>query len=121
MSKMDKGGALCADRKIWRNRASLKSYYNAISRIIMPYVLKSPMLFYVLNVLYINGISMLLIPSTHTPSGTPLPSTRILRFVPDLALSVGFGPVLFSPKRCLCDNAIHSLPFPVYSISSIVD
>ena len=33
-------------------------------------------------------MSCLLAPSTDTPSGTPLPSTRILRFVPDLALSV---------------------------------
>ena len=58
-------------------------------------------------------MSCLLAPSTDTASGTPLPSTRILRFVPDLALSVGFGPVLFFPKRCFCNHAIHSLPFPI--------
>src|SRR6188472_900759 len=65
-------------------------------------------------------MSCLLAPSTDTPSGTLLPSTRILRFVPDLALSVGFGPVLFSPKRCFCNHAIHSLPFPIYSSFCIV-
>ena len=58
-------------------------------------------------------MSCLLAPSTDTPSDTPLPSTRILRFVPDLALSVGFGPVLFSPKRRFCNHSIHSLPFPI--------
>ena len=36
------------------DRASLISYYNTISRIIMPDVLKNPMLYDVLNVLSIN-------------------------------------------------------------------
>src|SRR5712691_3061526 len=62
-------------------------------------------------------MSCLLAPSTHTPSGTPLPSTRILRFVPDLALSVGFGPVLFSPRGAFVITpsiACHFQSIPVF-------
>ncbi len=47
-------------------------------------------------------MSCLLAPSTDTPSGTPLPSTRILRFVPDLALSVvGIWSCAFFPQEVL--------------------
>src|SRR5262249_14332030 len=65
------------------------------------------------NVVLVIFISCLLAASTVIPRGTPLPSTTILRLVPHLALSVGFAPVPFSPKRCLCNNTIHSLPFPI--------
>lgn len=52
-------------------------------------------------------MSCRLVPSsTVTAIGTPLPSTSKLCFVPDLALSVGFGPVLFPPKRSLCHHTL---------------
>ena len=54
-----------------------------------------------------------LIPFTVIPREMPWPSTRRVRFVPDLLLSVGFGPILFSPTRCFCYYTIHWLPFPV--------
>ncbi|AFU57847.1 hypothetical protein Ngar_c09050 [Candidatus Nitrososphaera gargensis Ga9.2] len=65
-------------------------------------------------------MSCVLAPSTTTPMGTPLPSTRRLLLVPDLALSVGFGPVLFSPEGRFCHHAIHRLPFPVDSFLYVV-
>src|SRR5438132_8263773 len=39
-------------------------------------------------------MSCLFAPATATARGIPFPSTRMLLFVPDLDLSVGFGPVL---------------------------
>jgi len=47
---------------------------------------------------FMSFMSCLLAPATVSPMGMPWPSTRRLRFVPDLRLSVGFGPVLFSPQ-----------------------
>jgi hypothetical protein len=46
-------------------------------------------------------MSCLLAPTTDTLTGNPLPTTNILRLVPDLLLSVGFGPVLFPPRGAL--------------------
>src|SRR5215831_1264724 len=69
------------------------------------------------NVVLVIFISCLLAASTVIPRGTPLPSTTILRLVPHLALSVGFAPVPFSPKRCLCNTpsiACHFQSIPVF-------
>ena len=51
-------------------------------------------------------MSFLFAPPTVTPRGIPFPSTSRLLFVPDFALSVGFGPVLFPPERRLRHRAM---------------
>src|SRR5712692_8405667 len=60
-----------------------------------------------------NRWSLRFAPATTTPSGTPRPSTRRLRFVPRLLRSVGFGPVLFPPERCLRHRPVHRLIRPL--------
>src|SRR3972149_6359228 len=62
---------------------------------------------------FVSFISCLFAPSTASPTGMPLPSTRRLRFVPDFRLSVGLGPVYFSPERRFGHRSIHRLPLPV--------
>ncbi len=69
---------------------------------------------------FVSFMSCLFAPSTASPMGMPLPSTRRLRLVPDFRRSVGLGPVYFSPKRSLRHRSIHSLPFPVKPLLGIV-
>ncbi len=52
--------------------------------------------------------------------GTPYPSTSMLLFVPDFALSVGLGPVLFPPERCLGHRGVHRLPLPLDPLHLII-
>ena len=59
-------------------------------------------------------------PETASPTGVPLPSTSMLLFVPDLALSVGFGPVLFPPEGGFRHRRVHRLPLPVYPLRCVV-
>ena len=68
---------------------------------------------YALHVALVIFMSCLLVPSAHTPVVIlyHLPEYYVLYL--NSPLSVGFGPVLFSPKRCFCNNTIHSLPFPI--------
>ena len=72
------------------------------------------------NVGFVSFISCLFAPSTTSPTGMPLASTRRLRFVPDLRLSVGFGPVDFSPKRRLGHRRVNSLPPPIKLLLGVV-
>src|SRR5688572_1332182 len=52
-------------------------------------------------------------PSTASPRGIPADSVSRLRFVPDLARSVGLGPLFFPSQRRLRHRAIHGQPVPV--------
>jgi len=61
----------------------------------------------------IGFMSCRLAPSTAKAMGMPSPSVNKLRLVPDLPLSVGLGPVPFSPQRGLVYRPIHGLPFPI--------
>ena len=69
---------------------------------------------------FVSFMSCLLAPATVSPMGMPWPSTRRLRFVPDLRLSVGFGPVLFSPKGGLGDRRVNRLPTPLQPFLGVV-
>lgn len=44
----------------------------------------------------------------------------MLRFVPDLARSVGLGPLPFSPHRRFVHRAVHRLPTPVDPFGFVV-
>ena len=52
--------------------------------------------------------------ATIAASGPPSASTRILRFTPFFALSVGFGPIQ-SPQNALVHSGIGRLPFEIYT------
>src|SRR5450759_451461 len=65
-------------------------------------------------------MSCVFAPDTANPIGMPHPSTSMLLFVPDFALSVGFGPVLFPPERGLRHRGVHRLPLPVYPVRRVV-
>ena len=52
--------------------------------------------------------------------GTPLPSVRRERFVPDLPRSVGLGPVFSPAERRLDQRSIEALPAPVDALQLIV-
>ena len=58
-------------------------------------------------------MSGVLAPLTANPIGTPEPSVKTDRLVPDLARSVGFFPVFFSPQGRLGHAPIQALPLPV--------
>src|SRR5262245_9382337 len=60
-----------------------------------------------------NFISWRLAPSTTKPIGTPCPSVNRLRLTPDLARSVGLGPVFFPPERRFGHRPIHAQPVPI--------
>src|SRR5687767_5263755 len=64
-------------------------------------------------------ISCRLAPSTSRPIGTPCPSVSRLRLTPLLPRSVGFGPVFFSPERCLRHRSIHAQPVPVDALEFV--
>src|SRR5262245_23439504 len=61
-----------------------------------------------------------LAPSTARATGTPLPSARMLRLVPFLALSVGLAPVFFPPERGLGHAPVHAQPAPVDPFQRVV-
>src|SRR5215211_4588635 len=61
-----------------------------------------------------------LAPSTARPTGTPLPSARMLRLVPFLPRSVGLGPVFFPPERGLGHAPVHAQPRPVDASQGVV-
>ena len=50
----------------------------------------------------------------------PLPSTSRLRLTPFLARSVGFLPVFFPPEGCLGHASIHTQPFPVDALQTVI-
>jgi hypothetical protein len=50
----------------------------------------------------------------------PLPSTSKLRLAPFLARSVGFLPVFFPPEGCLGHASIHTQPFPVETLQTVI-
>src|SRR5713101_939234 len=64
--------------------------------------------------------SFLLAPSMARPTGTPLASTRMLRLVPSLALSVGLGPVFFPSQGSLGHRSVHGEPFPVDAFQLVI-
>src|SRR2546422_6208338 len=65
-------------------------------------------------------MSRTLAPATARASGTPSPSVRRERLVPDLARSVGFGPVFFPTQRGLRHRSIQALPAPVDPFQGVV-
>jgi hypothetical protein len=50
----------------------------------------------------------------------PLPSTSKLRLAPFLARSVGFLPVFFPPEGCLGHAPVHTQPFPVNALQTVI-
>lgn len=67
-----------------------------------------------------NRMSCVLAPLTATPIGAPAPSARTERLLPDLARSVGFGPVFFPTQRRLRHGAIETLPRPLDPFEVVV-
>src|SRR4051794_18196472 len=65
-------------------------------------------------------MSLRLAPSTASPTGTPLASTRRLRLTPFLARSVGFLPVFFPPEGRLGHAPVHTQPGPVDALQAVV-
>ena len=50
----------------------------------------------------------------------PLPSTSRLRLAPFLARSVGFLPVFFPPEGCFGHAPVHTQPFPVNALQTVI-
>src|SRR5207247_1247768 len=73
-----------------------------------------------LSVSRTRRMSCTLAPATARASGTPSPSVRRERLVPDLARSVGFGPVFFPTQRRLRHRSIEALPTPVDPFQFVV-
>src|SRR5512136_869869 len=66
-----------------------------------------------------NFMSWRLAPSAARPIGPPCPSVNRLRLTPDLARSVGLGP-LFSPaQRGFGHRPVHTHPFPVNALQLV--
>ena len=59
-------------------------------------------------------------PDTASASGTPPPSVRRERLVPDLPRSVGFGPVFFPAERSLRHRSVEALPAPIDALQLVV-
>src|SRR6516165_1791049 len=73
-----------------------------------------------LSVSSTSRLSCVLAPLTVMPIGIPAPSVSNDRLVPDLARSVGFGPVFPPSKRCFGHCSIHALPFPLDALKFVV-
>src|SRR5512146_1282450 len=58
-------------------------------------------------------MSWRLAPSAVRPIGTPCPSVNKLRLTPDLARSVGLGPLFFPAQRGFGHRPVHTYPFPI--------
>src|SRR5438093_13116677 len=54
------------------------------------------------------------------PIGTPPPSVRTWRLVPDFARSVGFGPVFFPAQWGFVQRGIGRLPGPLQALCGII-
>src|SRR5271157_2815585 len=67
-----------------------------------------------------NRLSCTLAPATASARGTPSPSVRRERLVPDLARSVGLGPVFSPTQRRLRHRSIQALPAPVDPAQRVV-
>ena len=52
--------------------------------------------------------------------GMPLASVTMLRLVPFLARSVGFGPVFFPSQGCLGHRSIHGKKTPVNALELVI-
>ena len=64
--------------------------------------------------------SFLFAPATGQESGMPFRSVVKLRFVPPLALSVGFFPVFFPAERSLCHRSVGTAEAPVNTFHVVV-
>src|SRR5438552_11915912 len=54
------------------------------------------------------------------PIGTPPPSVRTWRLVPDFARSVGFGPVFFPAQRRFVERGVGRLPRPLQALGGVI-
>src|SRR5947199_7293360 len=54
------------------------------------------------------------------PIGTPPPSVRTWRLVPDFARSVGLGPVFFPAQRSFVERGVGRLPRPLQALGRVV-
>src|SRR5438093_4653164 len=52
--------------------------------------------------------------------GAPPPSVRTWRLVPDLARSVGFGPVFFPAQRSFVQGRVGGLPGPLQALRGVI-
>src|SRR5688500_12181748 len=65
-------------------------------------------------------MSCVLAPLTAMPMGIPAPSVSNDRLVPDLARSVGFGPVFPPSERSLGHRPIDALPLPLNTLKFVI-
>src|SRR5437867_10648275 len=54
------------------------------------------------------------------PIGTPPPSVRTWRLVPDFARSVGLGPVFFPAQRGFVQGGVGRLPRPLQALGRVI-
>src|SRR5512135_171388 len=72
------------------------------------------------KVRHTSHLSWVLAPETATPKGTPRPSVSSERLVPDLARSVGLGPVFPPTERGLGHRPVQALPLPLDALQFVV-
>src|SRR5437763_16561306 len=66
------------------------------------------------------ALSGVLAPVMTSAMGAPPPSVRTWRLVPDLARSVGFGPVFFPTQRRFVQGRVGGLPGPFQALRGVI-